>query len=358
MKSDNDIYLEMASACASGICWMIDSIVIFEGKLTIDGWAILSEGCFDETKFLVNGVDFSIVNYPLPSPDLAQHFYGLKHTENARFSCQIEVEEIPDAQYYCFELLQNNNFAKARRTSWWYSTEKVELPRFESERISRVIGSNSNFSFELGGATLFNRIEQYLQEKFAVGFSSFDTILDWGCGAGRLLTHFTQSDLANVYGADIDHDNLQSCREKFPFARLFLLPLTPPTSLPEQYFDLIIGISVCTHLSEENQSLWLQELNRISKPGALILLSVQGDAQSALYRENASLIRERDSDGFVVKGVNPEINGIIGKADYYLDVIQSRENILKNWGRYFDIVEFLDGFAANQDLVVLRKALD
>jgi 2-polyprenyl-3-methyl-5-hydroxy-6-metoxy-1,4-benzoquinol methylase len=355
MRSDNGICRELAGVCAINICWMIDSIGILDGELKIDGWAILSEGAFDDVVFAVNGTKFSRINYPLRSPDLAEHFYYFNNTENARFSCQIEIEKIPNRQYYCLEFIQNNNQAKAARTSWWYSTHQVVLPRFESERIGRVIGSNTNFNFELGGATLYNRIELYLQNKFAIRYADLSAILDWGCGAGRLLRHFDQLSGTEVYGADIDHDNLESCIEEFPFAKFSLLPLRPPTNLPEQYFDLIIGISVCTHLSEENQFLWLEELNRISKPSALVLLSVQGDAQSALYRESASLIRERDSKGFVVKGVNPEINGIIGKSDYYIDVIQTRENIMTNWGRHFEVIEFLDGFAANQDLVVLRK---
>ena len=53
-------------------------------------------------------------------------------------------------------------------------------------------------------------------------------------------------------------------------------------------------------------------------------------------------------------GVNPRINDIVGADSYYLDVIQTRAHIREHWGREFEILDFLGGFAANQDMVVMR----
>ena len=58
-----------------------------------------------------------------------------------------------------------------------------------------------------------------------------------------------------------------------------------------------------------------------------------------------------DQFGFVIKGVNPSINDRIGSSSYYLDVVQTRDHIREHWGRHFEVLEFVDSLAANQDLV-------
>ena len=91
-------------------------------------------------------------------------------------------------------------------------------------------------------------------------------------------------------------------------------------------FDLVIGISVCTHLSEQHQDQWLAELRRLCRLGGLVLLSVQGQSQSGvLYGRMLDSFVSLDQFGFVIKGVNPSINDLIGSRSYYLDVIQTRD---------------------------------
>jgi SAM-dependent methyltransferase len=206
----------------------------------------------------------------------------------------------------------------------------------------------------VGGATLFHRIKDYLYSKFRLRYEDMHAILDWGCGAGRLLSHFAGVAGPEIWGGDVDRDNVRHCQEHYSFARCLVFPLFPPTQIQSGKFDLVVGISVCSHLSEENQQRWLSELRRIIRPGGLLLLSVQGRFQAGLYRESPALMRAVERSGFVVKGTNPRINADLEVKSYYLDVVQSREHILENWGRDFDIVEFLDGMAANQDLVVMR----
>ena len=176
------------------------------------------------------------------------------------------------------------------------------------------MGSSDNFNFELGGATLFHRIQDYLFERFGLRYGNMHAILDWGCGAGRLLSYFQSVAGPQVWGSDIDSDNLAFCQKRLPFAHCVVFPLVPPTTLDASMFDLVIGISVCTHLSEQHQDQWLAELRRLCRPGGLVLLSVQGKSQSALYREDAGIVRQLDQFGFVIKGVNPSINDLIGSS--------------------------------------------
>jgi hypothetical protein len=56
-------------------------------------------------------------------------------------------------------------------------------------------------------------------------------------------------------------------------------------------------------------------------------------------------VRQLDQFGFVMKGVNPSINDLIGSSSYYLDVVQTRDHIREHWGRHFEVLEFIDSLA-------------
>jgi SAM-dependent methyltransferase len=355
MKSDLELCQEFSECCAENISWMIGAIRIADGTLTVSGWAILRGGTFEEATFMINGVNFPIVKYPIASPAVAEHFYKIRNAAQAHFECSIACEDIPAGRYYRLEFVQAGDMRKARRTAWWYPAEEGEPSPLAEERMARVVGSGDVFNFKLGGATLYNRIEDYLIERFSKGYETVGPILDWGCGPGRLLCQFSNSKEVEVWGADVDHDNLAACQDWLPFVRCTPLPLNPPTSLPGDYFGLVVGVSVCTHLSEQNQQRWLEELRRVTRQGGVLLLSVQGESQAALNRIGPEFIRKLASENFVIMGVNPQINNLIGEDSYYLDVIQTREHIRTNWGKHFEIVEFLRGCAANQDFVVMRK---
>jgi SAM-dependent methyltransferase len=317
--SDLEISQMVAQACARHLCWLIDSAVMSGNTLTLTGWALVTEGTPQDARFLVNGVPFTSVRFPIDSPDLGVHFYGVENSANARFECSVRLTDVPVDQHFRFESMQHGNTAKARRTAWWYPV----TPKGDSvsgERASRVVGSGDNFNFELGGATLFHRIQDYLVERFGLRYGTMHAILDWGCGAGRLLSYFQSVAGPQVWGSDIDGDNLAFCQKRLPFAHCVVFPLVPPTTLDASMFDLVIGISVCTHLSEQH----------------------------------AGLVRQLDQFGFVIKGVNPSINDLIGSSSYYLDVVQTRDHIREQWGRHFEVLEFIDSLAANQDLVVMR----
>jgi len=43
----------------------------------------------------------------------------------------------------------------------------------------------------------------------------------------------------------------------------------PPMSYEDNMFDFVYSISIFTHLPEDMQFAWLQELQRITKPGGI-----------------------------------------------------------------------------------------
>ena len=66
------------------------------------------------------------------------------------------------------------------------------------------------------------------------------------------------------------------CQANISYAQFTVGPHDPPLPYPDHHFDLVINHSVFTHLDERYQDLWLTELQRITSPGAILLLTGEG----------------------------------------------------------------------------------
>jgi SAM-dependent methyltransferase len=103
------------------------------------------------------------------------------------------------------------------------------------------------------------------------------TLLDWGCGCGRVLRHWSELPRTRVLGCDINPKMVEWCNEHLPFAEAAVNDLSPPLPYGDATFDLAYAFSVMTHLSEDLQHAWMQECRRVLKPGGYLLFSTLGD---------------------------------------------------------------------------------
>ncbi|MGB7553755.1 MAG: class I SAM-dependent methyltransferase [Candidatus Korobacteraceae bacterium] len=110
----------------------------------------------------------------------------------------------------------------------------------------------------------------------------------------------------------------------------------PPTPFEDGRFDLVVGISVMTHLKEADQFLWLGELQRLTKRGGLLLLSVRGPVHWSLQKLPSESYASLEQEGFIDVGRNPQLRGVIDDRTFYRDVQHSRDYIFANWSEYFD----------------------
>jgi SAM-dependent methyltransferase len=199
----------------------------------------------------------------------------------------------------------------------------------------------------------------------ARSLSAFSRMLDFGCGCGRFLRHLGPlADKLDIHGADIDGEMIGWLRSNVPFGRYEVAPAEPPLPYPDHHFDLVISYSVFTHLDERMQDLWLRELQRITRPGALLLLTVQGASTWQRTRADA----ERAGDSFERWQAELETRGILFIADdsfvgsthpdFYHSTIHATWYVFEHWGEQFDVEAYLPDGAWAQDLVVLRRRPD
>jgi SAM-dependent methyltransferase len=102
-------------------------------------------------------------------------------------------------------------------------------------------------------------------------------ILDWGCGCGRILRHWSELRSTSVRGCDINPKMVEWCRENLPFADVAVSELAPPLPYENSSIDLMYAFSVFTHLDEKLQRAWMREALRVLRPNGFLLMSTMGE---------------------------------------------------------------------------------
>lgn len=255
-------------------------------------------------------------------------------------------------KYFEFQL----KLARVRFHDWKNGQRHAGMPVPPARLRHRVHGALDAESFLQIGTNLAQNIRDLcaLAER---DLYSFQNVLDFGCGSGRVIRNFQDAPSScRLFGTDIDAELVGWCKEHLPGVQWSVNGYQPPLQFEDNAFDLIYAISVFTHLDEQFQHAWLAELNRIAKPGATLILSVQGDY--CVGQLAPSLQTRIQSDGFLF------LTGATGKLkidklpDFYQTAYHTREYIQREWSAYFDVVRYVQrGINNHHDAVLLRKPL-
>jgi SAM-dependent methyltransferase len=101
-------------------------------------------------------------------------------------------------------------------------------------------------------------------------------VLDFGCGAGRVLRQFLpEAESARFWGCDLHGPTIRWLHENLTPPFRFYKSKGLPLPHSDRSFDLVYAISVFTHITHD-WSAWLLELHRILKPGGLLLATFIG----------------------------------------------------------------------------------
>lgn len=184
----------------------------------------------------------------------------------------------------------------------------------------------------------------------------FRRILDFGCGCGRVLrTLKSVAPGSALYGTDIDGEAIGWLQKHYGrFGEFAVAPHRPPTAYADGMFDFVYGISVFTHLPEDMQYQWLEELRRITAPGAFLMMSTHGAKHyETLPPELRAKLEER---GFYYGDLGTNYGASIQLPDFYQTSFHKHDYIRREWGKYFDVVDIQTlRMDQHQDSVLLRR---
>jgi SAM-dependent methyltransferase len=133
-------------------------------------------------------------------------------------------------------------------------------------------------------------------------------ILEWGCGAGRIVRHLRrlyEPGAVEIRASDCNPAAVEWCSNAFPDVSFFCNDVAPPLALVDDSVDIAYCSSVFTHLSDDLCRQWIAELRRVVRPGGLISFTIAGlsfayrykDSERAAYRRGIPVYHEWDEVG-------------------------------------------------------------
>jgi SAM-dependent methyltransferase len=331
--------------------WAIDGFRIAEGAADINGWLYTRDADPASVAITLNGRPVDDVSIPGERPDVGAVLWYTRSDERRIFRLQTRLDG-DDARA---SMLHVHARWSGGDASWYLpgpAAPDVRLPMPEDERITRVAGPIGAPHFRALGCNAFHTLRA-VAARHGVDFGSAGDVLDWGVGCGR-TERFWQGD-ARLVGCDVDADNVEWCRANLP-GRYQTIATEPPTTWPDRSFDVIFGISVISHLRDEARRAWYGELQRLARPGALVMLSLLGDHAIATTSVDAKTLALIDERGSWFMPTDEAIDKLLGGRNIYGTTYQSSKASVTEAERWFDVLELVPACVnSHQDLLVLRR---
>jgi ubiquinone/menaquinone biosynthesis C-methylase UbiE len=217
---------------------------------------------------------------------------------------------------------------------------------------TRVAGAYDPNFIEVG-RRVCNNLQAVLARQNK-SLTSFGTLLDFGCGCGRVLRAVAtvKSPAQKLFGTDIDAEAITWCKKNYQrIAEFGVNECLPPTSYADGSFDFIYSISIFTHLPEDMHHAWLAELKRISKPGGYLVLTTHGQKYSSHIPESHRRVIAEKGFLYLETAITE------GLPDFYRTAFHTHDYIRKNWSKYFNIVDIQEAsINENQDAIICQNA--
>jgi SAM-dependent methyltransferase len=215
----------------------------------------------------------------------------------------------------------------------------------------RVAGAAAG-AFCSTGLTVAERVEAIAAEG-GFAWPAGARVLDFGSGPGRLIGALQpRHPQVGFDGCDIDPEAIGWAQGAMAgFAAFAVNGHAPPLPYPDAAFDLVVTISIFTHLPEDQQFAWLDDLRRVLKPGGLLLATTMNPYA---YHLSEEIRRSAEGTGFAYWGDAPATGGL---PDFYRLAYHSHDYLRREWTRGFELLRIGDGdLNDTQDSVLLRRA--
>jgi SAM-dependent methyltransferase len=235
-------------------------------------------------------------DFPIDSPssELARHLPHLEAARNCRFEFDLHIGRTANLIEFGavwedgkFEPLFAFNLLEVRQSAGKLEAMRLALDRLPTPPPDIVFLTQGHRDTDgyrnsiISGAV---KAQRYLAEA-GVPSGQVASLLDFGCGSGRMLTGWFLDDPDKVLvGCDPDARLIDWARDHLPAGiHVDRTAPTPPLPYTSSQFDLVAAISVFTHLGFQTQELWVRELERILRPGGVILLTLHGKPYVRLF---------------------------------------------------------------------------
>lgn len=220
----------------------------------------------------------------------------------------------------------------------------------------RAVGARDAEGFLRSGRIAVDFLGKEALGRDGRSFKDFPSILDFGCGCGRMMRWLRPlcDPWATIQGTDIDPAAIAWCKENIPNAGFSVNGETPPLPFADKSIDLVYGYSVFTHFDADRQFRWLSELQRVIKPGGYLLLTFRHRHSIAEIADEALRDRvwadvSRDGIAFMIpdawKGLFPS---------WYGEAYHTPHYIQRNWGSYFEVRHIITAGTVGEETAVLR----
>ncbi|QNE33169.1 class I SAM-dependent methyltransferase [Sphingomonas sp. NBWT7] len=231
--------------------------------------------------------------------------------------------------------------------------------------IGRVTGKEDIAWFRESGAFTVNDWRRAL---LSIGrdYPDFSAIFDFGCGCGRTLRHLrpSLSDRQQLFAADVDAEAIDWVSANIPDVIAHIISEERPIPLADSSIDLVVNHSVFTHLPENLQFYWLDQLYRIMRPGGIAVLTVHGRKVWKDFQRNMvnagridDLLRitpKFERQGFYYQPQRTSWE--MALPEYYGATFHTIDYIVQHWEGGYKLLAWLPMAAlAHQDIVVLQR---
>jgi SAM-dependent methyltransferase len=270
-------------------------------------------------------------------------------------------------------------FGRVDRATWgWLHLEGREQCPFLADYLPSLPreGFNPNISATSGRAAIEAGFDAYKilkreLRKHGRPLEPYDAVLDFGCGWGRIIRYFTRDVLSeNLWGIDISDTAIEACRETNRWASFDQNSPLPPSRFDDGTFDLIYAYSVFSHLAERSHLAWLEEFERILKPGGVFVSTTL----PRHFAENCGQLAVQDPESlpewqmYLAEcfATPDEFLAPYHRGEYCFREIDGADNDLgfafipeeyvrARWSRHFDVRDYFPGPRHMQMFIVCRK---
>lgn len=241
--------------------------------------------------------------------------------------------------------------------------------------------TQTNFTGRSGYATLSQaflafRLFKKIINNHCKDIQSCNSILDFGCGWGRIVRFFLKDIGAEgLYGVDCFEEVITICKNSNLRCTFEMIDVMPPTHFPDNFFDAIYLYSVFSHLSEEAHMAWLLEFKRILKPGGIVIATtrprhflIECDALRknkdvkefqhgavASFQNIKECLSDYDNGRFCH---SPTGGGGVLSTSFYGETAIPKKYAMERWSKHFSLVDFMydhEHKSFDQNVIIAKK---